>query len=180
MINEVSFFLLWLLVLILSFLVLKLYKVISGFTRKRELAKNNEGIESGSVYPRKSFKVINNKKDVKIESDVLGTVIIFTKYTCELCKQVYPVLPEIQTRFKGYQFIIMTNSSVEESNEISNKYQLSNIPISLIEYDEFAELGVVAFPFAYLLSPKGKVISKGIINFKEDFNILLEYKGKAS
>lgn len=162
-----------LLVLVLTVMVLYLYKNILISPKKR-LLKHQDGLKSGSPYPLNILKTVEGHPLLK-STRSKGSVMIITSYGCEACKRVYPFLNQLEKEYRNIQFNILMLATKQQAQEYVDTYDLNNFQISLIKNEQLHALGITGFPFAYLLSKDGRVIQKGLVNHKKDFDLLISY-----
>lgn len=168
-----SYCILWFITLTLSCMVFYLFKRIeSSKNVKRTLAESNSGFPKGQIYPIKSYYDLTGK-EIKINSSYEGTVLLFTSAHCDVCKRIYPLLEIVKQSYPQINFVLMMLATNDEAISISNRFNIKRFPISLIRDEELNDLGVAGFPFSYLLAQDGKIIEKGIVNYKDHFDILL-------
>lgn len=173
----ISISIIWVILLILSFMVQFLYKTVekSHKRNKTTLHKGESGFPIGTHYPTQRFSTNSS-----IYGDVLNinspnkeTVLIFTQSTCSVCKRVYAILDIVRKKYSNKEFIILMVASKEEALNYVNEYFLNNFQVSLIKDEDLEDLGISNIPFSYLLSPEGNVLNKGVVNTIEHFDILL-------
>jgi methylamine dehydrogenase accessory protein MauD len=174
----ISVWLLWIIVLTLSLMVLYLYKRIEGSKNKRTLSKNDVGVPKGEFYPIQKFQSIQGR-DINVNTADEGTVLIFTHALCDVCKRIYPILENVKKQYPKMNLVILMLASKQDALNIVNKFSLEDFPVTLIKDEELNKLGISGFPFSYLLSPQGKIIEKGLVNYKEHFDILLSHRSKS-
>lgn len=170
-IGFLSYCVLWILTLILSSMVIYLYKRIEKSSKKNKtLAESNAGLPKGEVYPIKKIYDTENKEVNMGQS----TILLFTSAHCDVCKRVYPMLEIAKQKYSNINIIIMMLATNEEAKNTINRFNIKhNTPVSLIKDEELFALGIPGFPFCYLLDPNGNIIEKGIVNTMEHFDILL-------
>lgn len=161
---------LWVLVLVNSFMLIKLYRVVATL-KKKELPKNSAGVPTGAVLPIQKFKNML-LKDIDLQTNK-SRIILFSSFSCKVCHQIYPFFNSLKHDLKGIHLHIFMLATEEQAKQISAEYKISLDDITLITHEDLPPLGVTGFPFAYYLSAKGKVISKGLVNYKHDFDTLI-------
>ena len=161
------------LVLIVCCMVLQLYKILLN-PQRTKLIRNKDGLKKGTLYPFQLLRTIEGNA-VEKEKNKDGFVLIMTSYGCEACKRVYPFLEELRKEYKNLQFHLFMLANKEQAQETINLFNLENLSVSLIKNDQLHSLGITGFPFGYLLSKEGKVLEKGLVNHKKDFELLISY-----
>jgi thiol-disulfide isomerase/thioredoxin len=163
-----------LLVLVISCMVLYLFKTIINSSKKAKLLRSEDGFKKGALYPLQSLKTINGNSIEKMKN-VDGLVLIITSYGCDACKRVYPYLEQLRGEHKNLQFQLLMLANKEQALENIKLFKLESFSVSLIQQEQLHDLGITGFPFSYLLSNEGKVIEKGLVNHKKDFDLLISF-----
>jgi len=171
---EIYIYSLSLLVLLLASMILYLYKFMYGLLNKKHLYRNDAGLNRGTLFPLQSLKTFDGK-DLTISKEVDGVVIINTSYICNVCKRIYPFLESIRKEYPNIQINLLMLADKEQAKENIEKYNLKSLSVSLIQDEDLHDLGITTFPFAYLLSAEGKVIEKGLVNYKKDIDLLISF-----
>ncbi|AWE08385.1 hypothetical protein DCE79_13665 [Lysinibacillus sp. 2017] len=174
MINLIYLLTVNLMLLVLSIMMLYLYKLLIDSSTNKRLPKNEDGLKKGEVYPLTQLKTIGGSPFTKPKIKV-GSVIIITSYGCEVCKRVYPYLEDLRKEFGNLQFNILMLATEEQARENIHLYNLEKFQLALIKHEQLHNLGITGFPFAYLLSRDDKVLEKGLVNHKKDFELLISY-----
>jgi methylamine dehydrogenase accessory protein MauD len=168
-----SYFILWIIVLILSGMVFYLYKRIEGSkTARKTLAESNSGIPKGEIYPIVKFNDISGR-DLLINPSKKATILLFTSAHCDVCKKVYPLIEAVNKRYSQLNLVLLMLATNEEAERIIDEFNINNVGISLMKEEDLQKNGVPGFPFCYLLAPNGEIRSKGIVNNLEHFDILI-------
>ncbi|KQL52651.1 hypothetical protein AN964_03310 [Heyndrickxia shackletonii] len=160
------------LVILVACMILYIYNNI--LKSSRQLLKNQDGLRKGTLYPLNNLEYIN-EKDVNTNSNCDGTILIATSYGCAACKRVYPYLEQLRQEYNNIDFHLLMLANKDQTQETINLYNLRNFKVSLIQNDQLHNLGITGFPFSYLLSKEKKVIEKGIVNHKKDFDLLISF-----
>ncbi|WP_409345524.1 TlpA family protein disulfide reductase [Paenibacillus sp. MBLB4367] len=171
----------WLLLIICSFAVINLY--IQRRMFRRELGMKDAGFAYGTVFPKLRLQTFLGE-DVSLSSkNIKGSVVAFTAVSCDACNTLYPSISSFLKSRPGFQMTIMMVGNAEDVSQKAAHYDIS-VPVVRLQHEQLEEFGVKGFPFAYYLSPEGKVLSKGIVNSGEHLSILIgsayANKGKAS
>lgn len=155
-----------------------LYSITEALKARNKLIKSEDGLKKGSLYPLDLLKNIEGN-EVRLVNGSDGMVLIFTSFGCNVCKSVYPYLEQIRNEYSNIQFHIVMLANIDEAKETINKYKLDNFLISLVRYEQLPDFGITGFPFTYLISNKGIIIEKGIVNYKRDFDLLISFLNSA-
>ncbi|MED4549423.1 TlpA family protein disulfide reductase [Bacillus licheniformis] len=160
------------LVITVAFLVLQLYRNILRTKKQQGLLKSDEGLPKGETYPITTLKTIVGQ-EVTISKKTRGVILIFTSYGCSGCKRVYPFLELLKKEYPKIQFELIMLANKKQAQETISLYNLEDWSVSIIDHEHLHTLGITGFPFSYLISNEGKVIEKGLINYKKDIDFLV-------
>lgn len=141
-------------------------------TKRTSLLRSDDGYPLNTVYP---IKHVNNILKEKILLNSSDMVLIFTSSTCDVCRTVYPVFNIIESKHQNISFVFIMQGHENVIREIVEKFNIREKGVSIIDYEEMDKFGIKGYPFAYYLK-NGIVKSKGLINYKEDIDILLSTK----
>ncbi|GAA0372902.1 TlpA family protein disulfide reductase [Bacillus horti] len=165
-----TLFILWILVLCNSYMLIKLFKAVAKLNKK-ELPKSFAGIAKGSLLPIKNYKNLDMKAfDYTSKKNY---IVLFGSYGCKVCHQIYPLFNTLKQEKTGVIIQIFMLATEDQAKEISAQYDIPTDHITIISQNDLPSLGITGFPFAYYLSSNGNVINKGLVNFKNDFDILM-------
>lgn len=173
MVNEkvfiVAFYLQWVIIFALSFGVITLFK--KHLTSK--LAMKHLGLEINAPFPLERIESISGDTHLITAQSSKITILIVGSYGCEACTRIYPVLNKLSSKFQHIQFILTVMGEPDEIVNVQKKYDL-RIPVAQLTMDMMQSIDVRIFPFAYSISPEGKVLLKGGINTENDILLFLE------
>jgi len=85
---------------------------------------------------------------------------------------LYPDLPRFAKEHPDIRIVSLMLGSRESVRSIVDEYGLQ-LPVAAIDHDDLSMLRTEIFPFAYLLSPDGKVMAKGATMNEEHLKILV-------
>ena len=154
----ISYIVLWILVLFLCVVALDYLKRYRP--RRRQLPLQDMGIPIGSPMPKLQVDDLAGTSVPLTAGGKKGSVVLFSSVSCAACKTLYPVLQPYQTRHPEVDVVVLMIGEPEEVQATKEKYGLS-VPVASTTADEFAEFQINTFPFAYYLSPDGKIRNKG-------------------
>lgn len=154
---EASYILLWLIVLILTYISLammtRMYRVF--------LPASDRGMEVGTAFPLPSRDAAKPHSYGANPGRMDGTFVFFTSASCSACKQVYPVIEQFKQKNANCEYMIIMEAEEDEGIRIREGH---GITTETKYVDDMTPFEVPGVPFAYFLSPEGKVLSKGIFH----------------
>jgi thiol-disulfide isomerase/thioredoxin len=119
---------------------------------------------NGSLAPEWTLKVYNKDKILSL-TDLKGNVILldFWIKNCGPCIQSVPHLNELQDKFKGKNFKIISINSYDSREDVSwfcNKHK-TNFSVLLNGKEVAEKYGVNGFPTFFIIDKEGKIIYSG-------------------
>lgn len=172
-----SVIILWILSLVLTILVLLLYRQWGLLILGGSATADMQGLDIGSRAP-------DVPVDGRVESDEFLSwdvgdtnptwVLLFITPNCSVCDEVIETLPSITAAYADLRILIFTP---EESNMLFNSrpWRADNVRDfqlgSLVAHELF---GVSRVPFAYIISGKGRILSKGLVNDAKPLSRLID------
>jgi thiol-disulfide isomerase/thioredoxin len=135
------------------------------------LTHRNHGIPAGDSFPTRTFDWIDGSEHHDLAHGG-GTVVVITSPGCGACKMLYPDLPRFAKEHPDIRIVSLMLGSRESVRSIVDEYGLQ-LPVAAIDHDDLSMLRTEIFPFAYLLSPDGKVMAKGATMNEEHLKILV-------
>lgn len=101
-----------------------------------------------------------------------SVLVFFLSPTCPVCKQLLPVLDDIQSAERAWLDVVLaSDGSPEKHAGFIKRQKLSGFPY-VLSTDLGMAYRVQRLPFAVLLDPAGTVRSKGLINNREQLESL--------
>lgn len=173
-----SYIVLWGVVVVLVLLVLDLSRRFRPV--EETLNMQHRGLPRGNVFPRLRLPTITGREVQLPNAQRRNTVVVFTSPGCSACRTLYPALqPFLQKNQQKLQVVMV---SIGEEQEVRNLVQEQgfSVPVCRVAHDELPEFGVDIYPFAYLLSPDGHVLAKGVTSSERHLNLLLSAGHRAS
>lgn len=158
------------LIAVCSVVAVLLSKLSNPFPRGM-LTHQNHGIPAGDSFPIRTFDWIDGSEHHELAHGG-GTVVVFTSLGCGACKVLYPVLPRFAKEHPDIRVVSLMLGSRESVRSIVDEYGFQ-LPVAAINHDDLSTLRTEIFPFAYLLSPDGKVMAKGATMNEEHLKILV-------
>lgn len=144
--NLISHVLLWGFIIVQSFVIFLLTKLIVQFLNRFRL-EGNKIISKGSKAPL--FREKDTKGNLVRMSDFekKWTLLVFVKDSCSICKEIIPLLPDIkQQSARPLRILAVTSEEGEKtidnkldesislirSNDIINNYEIQEVPTYIV------------------------------------------------
>ena len=176
----VSSGLLWVIVIILSFLVFALARQV-GILHERVAPAGallpTSGPKVGEMTEAMNLNDLDGKKITigGVDSSDLATLIMFISPTCPVCKSLVPIAKSL-ARHESHQMRLVFASDGENHNQ--HLAYVSDLNIEGLPYIISQPLGlryeVSKLPFAVLIGGDGTLKSKGLVNSREHLESLVE------
>lgn len=137
---------------------------------------NNNGPEAGEITTVFRLPSLNNGEVTIGGPRNRHQLVLFISPTCPICKVLYPVIKSIKkSESKWLDIVLASDGDEQQHRAFIELQQFGDIPYVLSP-----ELGmtwhVAKLPFSVLLDEQGKVISKGLINSREQLESLFNAK----
>lgn len=137
---------------------------------------NNNGPKTGEITSIYRLLSLNNGEITIGGQKNKHQLVLFISPTCPICKVLYPVIGSIKkSESKWLDIVLASDGDKQQHRAFIEQQQLGDIPYVLSP-----ELGiawqVAKLPFAVLLDEQGKIISKGLINNREQLESLFNAK----
>lgn len=157
-----SYVILWLLVLVMSWTLLRLLQRLQPV---KKLMMEDRGMPIGTVFP--DLKFLTPDRDyMTLEKNGRPKMIVFVSNRCEACKQVIPILTPYQQKRKDLQVIMLAWGVYEEIVRIGEEFDV-NIPIGLISPAQYEMLDTKITPYCYFVDANGVIRAKSVVNDEE-------------
>ena len=176
----VSSGLLWVIVIILSFLVFALARQV-GILHERVAPAGallpTSGPKVGEMTEAMNLNDLEGKKITigGVDSSDLATLIMFISPTCPVCKSLVPIAKSLATH-ESHQMRLVFASDGDNHNQ--HLAYVSDLNIEGLPYIISQPLGlryeVSKLPFAVLIGSDGTLKSKGLVNSREHLESLVE------
>jgi thiol-disulfide isomerase/thioredoxin len=164
-------------VMLQSVVLIAVCSVVAGLLSKLSnpfplgvLTHQSHGIPAGDSFPILAFDWIDASRHHDFAHGG-GTVVVLTSPDCGACKMLYPVLPRFAREHPDIRVVSLMLGDRESVRSVVDEYGL-HMPVAAIDHDELRTLRTEIFPFAYLLSPDGKVMAKGLTMNEDHLKIL--------
>ena len=175
-----SFGLLWIIVIILSFLVFALARQV-GILHERVAPAGallpTSGPKVGEMTEAMNLNDLDGKRIIigGIDSTDLATLIMFISPTCPVCKSLVPIARSLAAH-ESHQMRLVFASDGDNHNQ--HQAYVSDLNIEGLPYIISQPLGlryeVSKLPFAVLIGGDGILKSKGLVNSREHLESLVE------
>ena len=176
----VSSGLLWVIVIILSFLVFALARQV-GILHERVAPAGallpTSGPKVGEMTEAMNLNDLDGKKITigGVDSSDLATLIMFISPTCPVCKSLVPIAQSLASH-ESHQMRLVFASDGDNHNQ--HLAYVSDLNIEGLPYIISQPLGlryeVSKLPFAVLIGGDGTLKSKGLVNSREHLESLVE------
>lgn len=169
--RDIANIIMYLLVITIALSMFRMRNKVYMIQKKKELLGSDYGAPLGEVFPKTEFTTIDGEEISLIDSPK-HTVLLVTSPGCDACKSLYPhINPFLQKHSKNYQVVSIMYGDIHNIDPLRKTHNLTN-PIISVSYEGLKEIKTDRFPYGYLLSPEGKVISRGSVRDDEELEIL--------
>ncbi|WP_417884087.1 thioredoxin-like domain-containing protein [Vibrio rumoiensis] len=137
---------------------------------------NNNGPQLGEKPEPMTLATLNQGLITVGGTKDKSTLVLFVSPSCPICKVLLPMVSSIQKSERAWLNIILASDGDEQAQRaMIEQHKLTHLPYVLSQ-----ELGmayrVAKLPFSVLLDEQGTIISKGLINSREQFESLFNAK----
>lgn len=165
---EVSYALLWVLVLVLVVGFLSLGRQIGLIHRRIPPSGSREGIAGpaiGDAVEPTTLELLDGTSWVLPSGRV--TFLLFISATCGLCESIAGSLKSL-ARSDGGQadFLLISLSEPEPTRKFVDEHGLAGFPTAA-DRARGEAWGVMSSPYAMAIDAEGRVVSKGLVNHLE-------------
>lgn len=173
---NISYAFLWAMIALQSYFIIQLGRKVQAANRPTNvlpgLIEEDHGLPHGVLFPQLEFETVNKGPiDLKqLHEPKRGFLVAFTDAKCSSCKSLYPLLEKFNKRNPQFQPLILMLGQQLDVQEIVTQFQLT-IPVANIATPIPFDTGI--FPFVYYLTPQGEVITKSVVQHKEQLDALL-------
>ena len=137
---------------------------------------NNNGPELGEAPAPMTLASLNQGMVTLGGTQEKSTLVLFVAPSCPICKVLLPVISGLQRQEQSWLNVVLASDGDEPAQrELIAKHKLDNIPYVLSQ-----QLGlnyrVAKLPFSVLMDEDGTIVSKGLINSREQLESLFNAK----
>jgi methylamine dehydrogenase accessory protein MauD len=137
---------------------------------------NDSGPKIGDVSPRFALASLNGGEVAIGPRPGRSTLVFFLSPTCPICKKLLPVLRSVREAERPWLDLVLASDGEEEKQ----RRFIQTAGLTVFPYVNSTELGlayrVSRLPFAVLLGENGTVLSKGLVNSREQLESLFNAK----
>jgi methylamine dehydrogenase accessory protein MauD len=174
----VSVVILWIAVFFLGFLLLGTLRALGLLSWRLEQLEattprriGRDGLKSGKHAPDFTLPSAAGQEVSLHDFGGRQVLLVFTQSGCGPCQAVIPELNRLERR--ETQVLVVNNGEPEATRKWSAEVG-ARFPV--LAQDKFSiskKYEVYATPFAFLIDPKGVIVSKGIINNRQHIRYVL-------
>jgi len=137
---------------------------------------NDSGPKIGDVSPRFALESLNGGEVTIGPRPGRSTLVFFLSPTCPICKKLLPVLRSVRDAERPWLDVVLASDGEEDKQ----RRFVQTAGLTEFDYVNSTELGlayrVSRLPFAVLLGEDGTVLSKGLVNSREQLESLFNAK----
>jgi len=138
---------------------------------------NDAGPKVGDASPRFTLPSLTGGGVVAIGGQApKSKLVFFLSPTCPVCKKLLPILKSIRGSEKGWLDLVLAS----DGEEGKHRAFIERADLGSFPYVLSTELGITyrvsRLPFAVLIDEAGTVISKGLVNNREQLESLFNAK----
>ncbi|WP_342237241.1 methylamine dehydrogenase accessory protein MauD [Inquilinus sp. OTU3971] len=137
---------------------------------------NDSGPKIGDVSPRFALESLNGGEVAIGPRPGRSTLVFFLSPTCPICKKLLPVLRSVREAERPWLDVVLASDGEEDRQ----RRFIQTAGLTSFAYVNSTELGlayrVSRLPFAVLLGEDGTVLSKGLVNSREQLESLFNAK----
>lgn len=137
---------------------------------------NESGPKIGDISPRFALASLNGGEVAIGPRPGRSTLVFFLSPTCPICKKLLPVLRSVREAERPWLDVVLASDGEEDRQ----RRFIQTAGLTAFAYVNSTELGlayrVSRLPFAVLLGEDGTVLSKGLVNSREQLESLFNAK----
>lgn len=137
---------------------------------------NDSGPKIGDVSPRFALASLNGGEVAIGPRPGRSTLVFFLSPTCPICKKLLPALRSVREAERPWLDVVLASDGEEDKQ----RRFIQTAGLTTFPYVNSTELGlayrVSRLPFAVLLGEDGTVLSKGLVNSREQLESLFNAK----
>lgn len=137
---------------------------------------NNNGPQLGETPKPMTLMSLNQGEITLGGAQAKSTLVLFVAPSCPICKVLLPLINSLQKAESSWLNVVLASDGDEPAQRaLIAQHKLENIPYVLSQ-----ELGMVyrvaKLPFSVLMDEQGQIVSKGLINSREQLESLFNAK----
>lgn len=175
----VSYFVMWLLLMILVVLVLLIYRHFGLISLGTAEATQRDGLMIGEAAP--TLRGLSSENENVEWTPALGRTYLFAfvSPTCGPCQKILPFIIQLATASKDFEVVLIVNGPRVLVQKLADQFHPSLLATCLS--DEKGEIyqnyRVRVMPFAFLVGPDRSILAKGLCDTPERLQGLLRAGG---
>lgn len=137
---------------------------------------NNNGPQLGETPKPMTLMSLNQGEITLGGAQAKSTLVLFVSPSCPICKVLLPLINSLQKAETRWLNVVLASDGDEAAQRaLITQHKLDAIPYVLSQ-----ELGVAyrvaKLPFSVLMDEQGQIVSKGLINSREQLESLFNAK----
>jgi len=175
----ISYTALWLLVLILSVLVLLLYRHFGLATLGTAEGVQRDGLPIGEKAPPFSGLTVQGELIAWEPSHNHITLLGFISPDCSPCARILPYIKQLEKTKHDIDIVLVTSGPLATITSVVNKFRLPATILSMADDGSGAAdtYRVRVSPFAFVIGKDRQILGKGLCDRPERLQTLLEAGG---
>jgi methylamine dehydrogenase accessory protein MauD len=178
----ISYIALWILLIVLSILVLLLYRHFGLIALGTIEGVQRDGLPVGEEAPPISGVTTKGEEIEWIPASGYFSFLAFVAPDCTPCANILPFINQVALTNRSIQVILIASGPQEVVTQLLNKYNLSSSALCLADNGSGAadQYRVRVTPFAFMVNNDGRVLAKGLCDNKTRLEQLLQAGGQES
>lgn len=137
---------------------------------------NNNGPQLGETPKPMTLMSLNQGKITLGGAQAKSTLVLFVSPSCPICKVLLPLINSLQKAETRWLNVVLAS----DGDEAAQRALIAQHKLDAIPYVLSQELGVAyrvaKLPFSVLMDEQGQIVSKGLINSREQLESLFNAK----
>ncbi|MCG6233785.1 redoxin domain-containing protein [Vibrio furnissii] len=137
---------------------------------------NNNGPQLGETPKPMTLMSLNQGEITLGGAQAKSTLMLFVSPSCPICKVLLPLINSLQKAETRWLNVVLAS----DGDEAAQRALIAQHKLDAIPYVLSQELGVAyrvaKLPFSVLMDEKGQIVSKGLINSREQLESLFNAK----
>ncbi|ADT87172.1 redoxin domain-containing protein [Vibrio sp. Vb2880] len=137
---------------------------------------NNNGPQLGETPKPMTLMSLNQGEITLGGAQAKSTLVLFVSPSCPICKVLLPLINSLQKAETRWLNVVLAS----DGDEAAQRALIAQHKLDAIPYVLSQELGVAyrvaKLPFSVLMDEQGQIVSKGLINSREQLESLFNAK----
>ncbi len=137
---------------------------------------NNNGPQLGETPKPMALMSLNQGEITLGGAQAKSTLVLFVSPSCPICKVLLPLIHSLQKAETRWLIVVLAS----DGDEAAQRALIAQHKLDAIPYVLSQELGVAyrvaKLPFSVLMDEQGQIVSKGLINSREQLESLFNAK----